>query len=375
MQPSANTIVFLLLLILAGGCAVTQPALSPALTSTARDQIGHMAIREPTHPTVELFADVDGKGAAAGKTAISAGVGWLGGSFDAAAQSNDEGAALVAIFGILTTPIVAAGGALYGAAAADSKKAVSNGNEVLVRALDFAPAQLQNALKTELEESAPIAYEFVSADTSNAELKARGFDTVLDIAMASISSHPGENNILVYFESTNRMSLTNLANGQLIAQRSYKRALQPKAISNWAHNEGGELTNSLSESFTSIADEISHELFLAPAIRVKGMEPVSPNSYRISTLPGERPLFVWSALDGNRVTPPDNVEYELSIAIQGDEPQRFITRAMRYIPPENLETCKVYAWQVRAHYTSFGTPVSSEWTPEYRFKTPCKKRR
>ena len=63
--------------------------------NSARDQIGHLAIREPTRPSIALASELDSKGRAAGKTAVAAGVGWLSGSFDAAGQSNDEGTILV----------------------------------------------------------------------------------------------------------------------------------------------------------------------------------------------------------------------------------------------------------------------------------------
>ena len=113
----------LVILTVASGCATVQPPSGPpALSTDVRDQIGHLAIRGPRAPKVSLTTDLDGKGAAAGKTAVAAGTGWLGGTMEAASQSADEGAALVMVMGLMATPFVAAGGAMYGAAAADSEE-------------------------------------------------------------------------------------------------------------------------------------------------------------------------------------------------------------------------------------------------------------
>jgi hypothetical protein len=362
----------LLVLVVAGGCAVTSPVEAPALTNADRNQIGHLAVRGPSRPSVMLASNLDTKGAAAGKTAASAGLGWLNGTFEAAGQSNDEGAILVAAFGLITTPLVAAGGAVYGAAAADTRDAINEGNSVLEQALDFAPAQLQHALVTEFGASAPVTYEFVPVDVSDQELTARGFDSVLDIEMDSIASRPSDNDFQVYFETVNRTRLRSLASGKVLAIRTHRRDLPARAVSSWAKQEGDELATALNQSFAGIAEDVVNELFLAPAIRVKGMEPVSRSRFQISRIPGTRPMFVWSALDGGLAAPQGDVEYEIVIAAKGQqEGQAFRTRTMRYTPTANLEGCRMYSWQVRAHYSSFGVPQTSAWTPEYRFKTEC----
>jgi hypothetical protein len=373
MKPTTQWIFVLMVLIAAGGCTTMQPSQSPpALSTVAREQIGHMAVRGPTVPKISLTTDLDGKGAAAGKTAVAAGAGWLGGTFDAAGQSGDEGGALVLALGLVATPFVAAGGAMYGAAAADSADSVAGGNAVLDEALDFAPAQLQRALERRLDEAAPVSWEFVPAGATDGELAQQGFDSVLDLEMTSIASQPSENHLHVYFTTMNRARLTALPSGRTLATRSYDRSLPPRAVSSWAGQHGEALTSALGEVYAEVAAELAEEFFLAPAIRVKGLEPVSRNAYSVGRIPGLRPLFVWSALDGGSASPAPDVEYELAISVRGDdEPQLYRTSITRYVTPENLQACKTYEWQVRAHYTSFGSAVASPWTPEYRFKTPC----
>jgi hypothetical protein len=298
-------------------------------------------------------------------------LGWLSGSFDAAA-SGGEGGILLAAFGLVTTPIVAAGGAMYGAVAADTDKAIVAGNDTLEVTLDFAPAQLREALAAEFGESAPVRHEFVANGISNPELKNRGFDSVLDVGMERIASYPGPNGMHVYFETVSRVRLTSLSSGQLLINRSFRRELPPKAVSSWADADGGVLKTALDESFTEISEQLVHELFLAPAIRMKGLEPVSRGYFGVGTVPGRRPLFVWTALDGGKLAPQKDVQYEIVVMTKGvKEPRRFRTSAMRYVPEKSLEACRIHSWQVRAHYLSFGERTTSEWTPTYRFKTEC----
>ncbi len=365
-------LIVLILAALACGCAVTQPAEPPALANSAREQIGRLAIRGPTPPKVTLADELEGKGAAAGKTALSASATWLGGTMEAAAQSGDEGGVFLLAFGLVTTPLVAAGGAAYGAAAADNPETVANGNQVIARSLDFAPAQLRQTLDAEFASSAPIAYEFVATSATNQELLAAGFDSVLDVQMQAIASHPTQNRIHVYFETVNQIQLTNLRTGQLLTSRSYRRDLEPRAVSGWASQDANPLSSALDESFADISSQTINELFLAPAIRVKGLEPVSRSLFGIGTIPGRRPLFVWSALDGGKAEPDRSVEYEILISSsRSREPLRHRTHSLRYVPPEPLAACSTHKWQVRAHYSSFGQPAATEWTPQYRFKTPC----
>ena len=125
MQKNRLTAV-LILALLATGCTVTpQAPEAPALANSARDQIGRLAVRGPTRPMVMLADDLQGKGAAAGTGAASASAEWISGTVDAAADGAGEGGLLVLVLGLASTPIVAVGGAAYGAAVADTPAAVT----------------------------------------------------------------------------------------------------------------------------------------------------------------------------------------------------------------------------------------------------------
>jgi len=358
------------------GCA-TQTAAPPGrapLASTTRDQIGRLAIRGPTAPSVTLTAEVDTKGAAAGKTAKEAGLGWLGGSLQAAGESGDPlGASLIAAFGIVTAPVVAAGGAIYGAVAADSDQAVAAGNAVLLRRLDFAPDQFRHALAAAFGEKVPAEYTFVPAFATDADLKGQGFDSVLDVAMDSIVSRASHSRLEVLFELSNTVALKTLDDDRLLERRRYDVVSADRNISGWARDDGGALLAELGERFAELSDDIAEEFFLAPAVRVAGLEPVTTRRFGTGEISGTVPLFVWSALDGAGAASRKDVEYEIEI-YSGDEPAAVSARthATRHVPSEPLRACQRYFWKVRAHYQEFGRSTASEWSPVYRFKTRCR---
>ncbi|MEM8767723.1 MAG: hypothetical protein AAGE43_09790 [Pseudomonadota bacterium] len=356
--------------LLLGGCVTQPPPEPPALSTSAREQIGYMAVRAPERPQVTLTEDLDGRGEAAGRTAWSAGAGWLGGSLEMASQSGDEGALLIALFGLATAPMVAAGGAVYGAAAADSAEAVQSGNAVLSASLDHAPSLLVHSFETALAEAAPVRWQAVGRELNNHELLARGFDSVLDLEFDQITSRVAENRMHVYFVTRYGMELTNLHSGIAIASRQWRETLPTQSVSSWAENNGAGLAMALDEDFDALAAETVAELFTRPAIRVRGLEPVSRGTFGVGSIPGRRPLFIWTALDGTSKAGKDAVRYELELRGRSAT-ATFETAGTRFVPPELLLACERYRWRVRAHYQSFGSPATSAWTPEYRFKTAC----
>ena len=358
------------------GCVApaTGPVGPTGISNGVRDQIGRMAIRGPTPPSITLTTELDSKGQAAGRTAKDAGLGWLGGTLQAAGESGDPFAAtLIASFGIITEPVVAAGGAIYGAAAADSTEAVETGNALIRQRREFAPAHLQHALESTFADTLPVTYVFVPDGTSGEALRARDFDSVLDVQMDAITSQPGEDRLGVAFEATQTISLTDLDSNQTLVSRRYYAQTSQKNVSTWAAADAQALQSELSASFTEMSAEIADEFFLAPAIRVEGLEPVSRSRFRIGRISGTMPLFVWSALDGDKGPASERIEYEIKVFLRGSEPEAGLrTTATRYVPPEPLLKCKRYHWQVRAHNQSFGQPETSDWSPTNRFKTPCK---
>ncbi|HEY5646665.1 MAG TPA: hypothetical protein VIS76_12020, partial [Pseudomonadales bacterium] len=336
-----------------------------------RKEIHRLAVRGPTAPTVSLTSDLDGKGAATGKTAVAAGAVWLGGTMQAAGDAA-EAAPLVLALGLVTTPFAVAGGALYGAAVADSAEAIAEGNQTLSGVLDFAPDRFRAALERQFAAQAPIEYAF-TPEASDEELAARGFDAVLDIRMESLVSAPSENRLRTHFTQSSRAELRVFNRPDLDRTRHYSERLSERAVSSWAKNDGRLLLADLDASYAETAADVVDDFFLKKAIRVQGIEPVS-RGWSAGTISGTLPMFVWSARDGARQQPDDDVNYEVMIYAGRKAPESgTLTKTSRYVPPEPLQACRTYNWRVRAHYESFGQPEVSDWSPGYRFKTPCKR--
>jgi len=373
MHPFTRLLI--LTLILAGaGCAARKPMVvePPAVANSIRNQIGRLAVRGPGSPVLSLTADISSRGEAARNQAVSAGMGWLQGSFDAAGEAGDGGL-LVAVFGLVTAPVIAAGGAVYGAAAADSATAIREGNKILEQALEFAPLLLEYALQTGFAEQLPVPYEFVDTNATNAELQTRGFDSVLDISLKTISSHPDNGGLQIGFETLQRATLTGLAQGRTLHSRIYVQDLPAASVSAWARDDASTLHAALQSAYLNVTQELVDEFFLEPSVRVRGLEPVSNNRFRVGSITGTVPLFVWSALDGRSGRAGDEVDYELAIKIHSaDQYKHHFTTKPQLVLPDPLEHCRTYQWKVRARYESFGAPTESHWSPDYRFRTPCR---
>ena len=358
------------------GCASTPvPTQAPPVLSTdVRERIGKLAIRTPTSPKIELTANLDTKGKAAGKSALRAGGAWLGGTAGAAGQSGDPlGGLLVLTLGLVTTPVVAAGGAIYGASAADSKDAIEEGNVVLKRTLEFAPQRLEHALKTKFDEGVPIEYGFTGG-TSNADLLADGYTSVLSVEMQGIGSYRDESGMYASLSSRQLVKVTRLSDNSQLTTRPYTAVLPGKSVSGWAKNDGSTLNAALDKEWHRIANEMTQDFFFRPSIRVQGLAPISSQPFRTTKLDTLTPTFSWSTLDGGVTSRNQDVTFEVGYGRKkNDLTEVHRSSASQLTLTHALEACKTYYWQVRAHYQSFGHETTSDWSPKYRFKTKCER--
>ena len=366
-------IILLLIIGCSLGCASmpTSVQTPPVLSTEIRDNLGKLAIRTPTTPPINLTANLDTKGKAAGKTALAAGGAWLGGTANAAGQSGDPlGGLLVFTLGLVTTPVVAAGGAIYGASAADSKGAIEEGNVVLQKTLEFAPQRFEHALKTKFEEGVPIEYAF-TGNLSNTDLDAQGFTSVLNVEMQGIASFRDESGMYASLSSQQLITVTRLRDDKQLTIRPYTAALPGKSVSGWARNDGAILNAALDSEWQRIAEELTQDFFFRPSIRVQGLAPVSNKPFKTTKLDTLTPTLSWSALDGGVTNHNQAVTYEVGYGRKKKDLEHHKTTAPSFTPTQPLEPCKTYYWQVRAHYTSFDREASSDWSPRYRFKTKC----
>lgn len=374
MNVIRGTLLALAIGLAGAGCVTPQvgPMEPAGMSNQVRKEIHRLAVRGPNPPKVSLTSDLDGKGAATGKAALGAGLGWLGGATEAAFEAGEGGALLLA-FGLVTTPIAAAGGALYGATGSDTQEAIREGNLTLTSVLDFAPDHFRRVLEQTFAEGVPVDYEF-TGDLNDAELAARGFDAVLDIRMESLVSMPSENRFQTYFDHTNRAELRVFGRPDLTRSRTFAGRLSDRAVSSWAKDGGRQLLSDLDASYAETAEDIVEHYLLRKSVRVHGIEPVS-RGWSVGSISGTVPMFVWSARDGATEAAGPDVDYEVRVYTGNKPPDAGVRTAVsRFVPTEPLQACKRYHWQVRAHYESFGRPAQSDWSPVYRFKTPCRKR-
>jgi hypothetical protein len=372
MSANRKVAFALTVMILTAGCVSAPMAPTPlAVPNAVRNEIGQLAVRAPSEPRISLTDRVDNRGKAAGKTAKSAGVGWLGASLEAAGQSeNGVGAIFLAAFGIATAPLVAAGGAVYGAASADSQQSIDASNRLLADAFGFAPGSFQSALESVFSE-APVPITFVNSTASNQDLVSQGFDSVLDVRMNSIATIASDNQFEVSLESRNTLTLSRLADGHQMTRRDYDTKTDARKLSYWTDNQAQALSTVLAADFVELSADIAGEFFHTPSVGVQGLEPVSRGMRRYGAITGTMPIFIWRSWDGDQPASAQ-VEYELQVFAKGEEPTHSLkSTTTRYVPLEPLAACTKYRWRVRAQYQQFNQAAVSDWSRDYRFKTPC----
>lgn len=373
MRTLREIVACIVLSITAAGCVTPGlgPMEPPGVSNEVRKAVHRLAVRGPSPPKVSLTSDLDGKGAATGKTAAAAGLGWLGGTMEAAGDAG-EGGALVLAFGLVTTPFAVAGGALYGAAASDTREAIIEGNRTLTSVLEFAPDRFRHTLEQAFADSVPVSYEF-TGDLPDAELAAQGFDAVLDVHMDRLTSSPSENRLHAYFYAASSAELRIFGSPDLTRTRTYGGRLPDRAVSSWAKDGGRQALADLDASYEEMAGQMVDDFFLRKSVQVQGIEPVS-RGWSAGRISGTVPMFVWSAHDGANARPASDVDYEVLVYTGSKVPDAGVrTQTTRYVPAEPLKKCSRYRWRVRAHYESFGEPTQSDWSPVYQFKTPCGK--
>jgi hypothetical protein len=374
MSAVSKLVLSLGIVVLAAGCV--SPAIAPqpyAVPNEVRSEIGWLAVRAPSHPKVSLTEQIDNRGEAAGRTARTASADWLGASLNAASTSDNAfGGLFIAALGLVTTPIVAAGGAAYGAAAADSEETIQESNRFLAGAFGFTPASFQRSLESAFED-APLKIAFVESSVSDQQLADRGFDSVLDVRMNSIATLPSANQFEVSLNLHNTLILTRLADRAELARREYRDTTVSHKLSHWTDSNGAAVIAQLDAEFSELSTDIGDELFFRPSIRVAGMEPVSRRGY--GKINATVPMFVWQSWDGSRDVSSE-LSYEFQLFQKGTEPTEVLTtEGARFVPSEPLLRCTRYHWRVRARYLYFGQSVLSDWSPDYRFRTSCAKNR
>ena len=363
------------------GCTTTMGLVQPpvtAISTSARQEVNALAIRGPHAPSIQVSGDeIARRAQVVGAKAKAAGLGSISAGFEAGAEAGEPFTAVfLAALGIAAAPFAAAGGAIYGGAISDTDEDIKARVPLLRAALTRAPEHMERQFRSHVDAAGlgGIQIEYVAASTTNDALRDQGFDSVLDLEMKRLDTMPSDDLAQVKLLSRNTISLTDLDDDVVLARRDYQVYTTDKKFSTWVDQDAAPVFEALDATFAEMSDELIGDFFVDPSIQVQGLEPIASDSMRRGRIDSMRPLIVWQALDANMPLRDDQaVEYELLLYTGSKVPQQGIRLTSdRYVPEDLLQQCKRYRWKVRAHYGSFGEPVASPWSPEYRFGTPCR---
>jgi hypothetical protein len=362
------------------GCTTTMGLVQPpvtAISTSARQEVNVLAIRGPHAPSIQVSGDeIARRAQVVGAKAKKAGLGSISAGFEAGAEAGEPFTAIfMAALGIAAAPFAATGGAIYGGAISDKDEDIKASVPLLRAALMRAPERMERQFRSHVDAAglSGIQIEYVAASTTNDALRDQGFDSVLDLEMKRLDTMPSDDLAQVKLLSRNTISLTDLDDDVVLARRDYQVYTGDKKFSTWVDQDAAPVFEALDVTFAEMSDELIDDFFVDPSIQVQGLEPIASDGMRRGRIDSMRPLIVWQALDANMPLPDDQaVEYELLLYTGSKVPEQGIRlTADRYVPDDLLQQCKRYRWKVRAHYGSFGEPVASLWSPEYRFGTPC----
>ena len=334
------------------GCTtvnVVQPPVT-AISTSARQEVNVLAVRGPHPPSIHVSGDeIARRAQVVGAKAKEAGFGSISAGFEAGAEAGEPlTAILMATLGIAAAPFAATGGAIYGGAISDTDEDIRASVPKLRTALGRATSQMEEQLKlhTQAADLSGFEFEYVTPSTSNEALRDRGFDAVLDVKMKRLDTMPSENLAQVRLVSRNTVSLTDLDNDAVLAQRDYQAFTDDRKFSTWVDQDATPLFEALDVSFAEISESLIDDFFRTPSIVVEGLEPIATDATRRGRIDGVKPLILWKTLDANMPLPEGHdVEYELLLYTGSKAPQQGIRpTANRYVPEDLLEQCKRYRW-------------------------------
>ena len=349
------------------GCATTGKfETSEALSEQQRRQLGRVLIVPHADVSATTSGITDGKGEGAAKGAGGATAAMWSGIGSASGGDGSEALMLIAL--VALTPVVAAGGAIYGAAAADSAADVERFEATLSQVFASSESAYMRALEDRVD--ALGAGQVLVAD--DIELP---HDSRLEVDFVALEGAGGgvKSNLKFTLRAQSRLYTTDRAIPTYT--RSYASSTSVRELSDWAADDGVELTRAIQEMAMRTVDAMLDDHFRAPALRIQPVYPAFGHAFKPRRLDTAQPQIDWRLWDG-RMAAADaglvDVSYQLRLtSSEGDRIERQLQGVSEFRPDRPLATCATYQWQVRASYESFGSARSTEWTQPHRFRTPC----
>lgn len=262
--PSARASSFLLccimLTLILSACAQSPKYLS----ETDRKSLGHVSVVSAQfQPDINLVLPAKGAGGGAWRGAKE-------GAKDVIIGSAVTPLPGAIILGILLSPIVAAGGAIYGAIVASPAKVVAQYGKVLAdisQKLDINRGIREGTIRyadekahyslSDLGEIGPVK---PGGDANYLRLALSGTDTVLEVSASDLSTEGAAINSPFRVVIKAGVRLIRTADGMALASYHPRFTSQLHTLQEWAQNDGALFREALQKGFTQISRETIYEL-------------------------------------------------------------------------------------------------------------------
>lgn len=377
----------LLCLLLFAGCA------TPVMPSEERDKLGRLGMATVGFAPEVVLDVTRGRG-------HGAVMGAARGASGSVAQSM---VTLNPFVGVLFAPVVAVGGAVYGAIVADSADEVQksiNSIETLLPGMEFQQVLRQNVAEFTRRRT---SQHFVRTDLLGSESpgQPRNFqdekelDSVLEVGIWEIRLQDQSlSNTRVVLKVTGFARLVRVRNGSLCLEKEYRYQSAARDLDIWAQHGGSLVKDELKLAYEQIAGRIVDDYFLTvsdfpqPIASLAVTQPIPETGFFtagfVKPLATQQPVLGWqpfpseqdvAGLDGERLKRASEIVYDLRIA---DQEEQFVfsrhdLAQPTYKPETPLPPCRIYNWQVRARFRVDEAVSVTPWISDKRnrFKTDC----
>jgi hypothetical protein len=270
-------LAFVVALVLATGCSSPSPRAIDRLESNLSEKklaeaerarlgtIGLVAPRFP--PRIELDTPDTSKGSAAGKGAVH-GMGVLWGEcVKVGAAAPQLGTGIVALFGCtVLTPVVAAGGAVYGVVKAPSEADVEQARQRIDTV--FAQIRIQETLRERVFAAAKSGSNYTVVDLVNdgpsapdasvdyRSLDREGITTVLEVAVANLALHGSGVDLPLKLTMNAQARLLSVSENRVLYSNAYVYRSEQRPFSEWTAGDAQALRAAYERGYQDLAGQI-----------------------------------------------------------------------------------------------------------------------
>lgn len=389
---SQRWVSVVLVALLLGGCATKS---ARPLGTEQRQGLGRLGVATAHFAPSVVLEITRGKGDSAARAAANAALGTLEGGL----QTRDGFGFLLSV---LLAPVIAVGGAVYGAVAGDSAAEVHRLADPLDEVL--YGRELQQLLKEALlQHTRRTAQPIARSDLRGSGAEGRwqdyrgevDLDTVLEVGIREILlSDESVANTRVNLQVTGFARLVAVSDGGVVLEQDYLYRSIDRSLAEWSRNGGTRLRSELNAAFDQIAGRIADDYFLTLAElppKLASLAATRPLPHFcffceafLEPLPTATPEFCWepfpAAADlvgaqGALLQGAEDVVYDLRVTglVKPSETIRYDIAETCYRFTAPLTPCRVHWWQVRARFRVGERLYATPWVMDERnrFRPSC----